>query len=234
MDKIYSRKRINIPKIKHFYINKKIGKKITFVLIIIIAIFTVYRVTKSLDPIFEGLCKSKAISFATDIINTKSTQVLEKYEYNKLLEIVKKDEDGTKILQTDVTKINEIASDIAIEVTKAFKESYGQKISIPIGAMLGNKYLSGFGPKMDIKVMLEGTVLTELKTEFESKGINQTIYRIYLVLSCDVDILTPYKKMNEKIENQVLLVETVIVGDIPITYYNLEGIDKENTIDIIE
>ena len=60
------------------------------------------------------------------------------------------------------------------------------------------------------------------------------MYRIYLELKCDTNILTPYKKIHEEISNQVLLVETLIVGDVPQTYYNLEGLEKKNTIDIIE
>lgn len=40
--------------------------------------------------------------------------------------------------------------------------------------------------------------------------------------------------MEEEIANQVLIAEGVIVGDIPNAYYNLDGITKDNAIDIIE
>ena len=41
-------------------------------------------------------------------------------------------------------------------------------------------------------------------------------------------------RSEEEIANQVLIAEGVIVGDIPNAYYNLDGITKDNAIDIIE
>ena len=106
-------------------------------------------------------------------------------------------------------------------------------IKVPIGAISGTKILSGTGPNINIKVMPVGSIDTEIKTEFESKGINQTVYRIYLNLICEIKIIMPYESISRKIENQILLVETGIVGDVPETYYNLEGINGEDTLQLI-
>lgn len=75
---------------------------------------------------------------------------------------------------------------------------------------------------------------TDLKSEFTSQGINQTLHRIYLNVKCRVNILTPFQDLEKEIINQVLLAENVIVGRIPNTYYNLEGINGSNALDIIE
>ena len=40
--------------------------------------------------------------------------------------------------------------------------------------------------------------------------------------------------MEESIINQVLLAEGVIIGDVPNSYYNLEGMSIDNAIDVIE
>ena len=90
------------------------------------------------------------------------------------------------------------------------------------------------GPGINISVIPSKTVDTELKTEFKSQGINQTVYRIYLQVVCHVNVASSYKTIETEVVNQVLLVETVIVGGVPETYYNLEGVDKENSVDIIE
>ena len=37
----------------------------------------------------------------------------------------------------------------------------------------------------------------------------------------------------KKIENQILLVQAGVVGDVPETYYNLEGINGEDTLQLI-
>jgi len=77
-------------------------------------------------------------------------------------------------------------------------------------------------------------VETKVRSEFESTGINQTIHRIYLDVKCKVSILTPYNVVEETITNEVVLIENIIVGLVPSTYYNLEGMEKSNLVDIVE
>ena len=109
-----------------------------------------------------------------------------------------------------------------------------KRIYIKLGSITGSKLLSGLGPSIPIKVSLVGNVETDLRSEFEQKGINQTIHRIYLQVDCKVNILTPSKTMEESISNQVLIAENIIVGKIPNTYYNLEGIGTDNLLDVVE
>lgn len=85
-----------------------------------------------------------------------------------------------------------------------------------------------------MKVSTSGNVTTKIRSEFESSGINQTIHRLYLDVICNVSILTPYNVIEDSISNEIVLIENVIVGLVPSTYYNLEGMDKGNLIDIIE
>lgn len=82
--------------------------------------------------------------------------------------------------------------------------------------------------------MTEGTVETDLKSEFKDAGINQTMHRIYLDVKCNVNILTPYNTITETITNQVLLTEGVIIGNIPDTYYNLEGLNSDQKMEVLE
>ena len=81
--------------------------------------------------------------------------------------------------------------------------------------------------------MLIGNVETNLRSEFSSAGINQTLHRIYLEIKCNVTILTPFETIEEQIVNQVLLIEGVIIGEIPDTYYNLEGLTDEDGIEVV-
>lgn len=222
MDKIYSRHRIKIIKGKGTH-NKKI-KKIYFMIIMYgITIATCYYVFRSINPIFEELCKSKALSIATDITNKKTSEILEKYNYKDVVQNEKFDGEENSILKTDVVLLNKITSDIAIEVQKEFDSLKDQNIEIPIGALTGNKYLIGFGPKINVKIISVEDIKTEIKTEFKSAGINQTLYRIYMDIQCNVSILTPYKTLKEDIINQILLVENVVVGGVPDTYLNMEN-----------
>ena len=227
MEKIYSRNRIKLPKLKIIKLDNKKLRKIYFTaLILIITITTGYSVLKSIDPIFEGLCISKAQGIATDITNRKSSEVLGRYNYQETVKLIKSDDGKNSILKTDIVMLNKIVSDIAIEIQNELTQIKNQNIEIPIGALTGNKYLAGSGPKMKIKIISAGDIATQIKTEFESAGINQTIYRIYLEIECNVSILTSYKTIDKTINNQVLLVETVVVGEVPQTYLQLENIEQ--------
>lgn len=92
--------------------------------------------------------------------------------------------------------------------------------------------LSGRGPGVKIRISSIGNIETDLESEFTSQGINQTLHRIYVDISCNVKVLTPFKDIERKITNKVLLAENVIVGNIPDTYYNLEGLN--GTSDALE
>ena len=65
-------------------------------------------------------------------------------------------------------------------------------------------------------------------------GINQTIHRLYLDVTSEVSILTPYDTIEDSISNEVVLIENVIVGLVPSTYYNLEGMENESMLDVIK
>lgn len=233
MDSIYSRKRIKIPKVKGFYTNNKNAKRFfSIFVIILIAVLTFYSLFKSINPIFDKLCMEKAREIGTYIMNNASNIILDNIDYKNIVSI---EQDGeNKVVKTDVVIINKIASDIALEAEKQFKELENERIEIPIGALTGNKYLAGSGPDISIQVIPTGNILTEIKNEFESTGINQTIYRIYLELTCEVSIVSQYKTIEDQIANQVLLVETVIVGEVPNSYYNLEGMKTEDIAEVIQ
>lgn len=68
----------------------------------------------------------------------------------------------------------------------------------------------------------------------KAHGINQAIHRLYLDVTSEVSILTPYDTIEDSISNEVVLIENVIVGLVPSTYYNLEGMENESMLDIIK
>ena len=102
------------------------------------------------------------------------------------------------------------------------------------GSFTGFKILSGRGPGIKIRISSVGDVATDLRSEFVSQGINQTLHRVYLQVDTSVNILTPFDNIEKEISNQVLLMENVILGEIPSTYYNLEGLNNGDELEVIE
>lgn len=238
MDTIYSRKRIRLPKLIYKNFNSydpKKSKKITkFVMIITIAIVTFTMIIRSINPIFETLCKDKAKSIATIICNEESTKIVNNYKYEDIITVEKNSDGKITMVKSNIVPINLIISDIAEKIQKRIDGVEQDEIGIKVGTFTGTKLLSGVGPTIPIKLSTVGNVQTDLRSEFKSEGINQTIHRIYLQIDCNVSILTPYNTVEESISNQFLIAENVIVGEIPEAYYNLQGMVKENLTDIIK
>ena len=228
--KIYTRHRIKLPKITEDRNKRKIIK---ILLILVIAITIVRAVLLSINPIIEEKCKTVAKSIATKISNEQATLVMAKYTYEDLINVIKDENGNIKMIGTNIISVNEIISDIPIKIQEELEKSENNNFNIKLGSFFGSKIFSGMGPNINIKIQLDGTVETDLKSEFTSQGINQTLHRIYLDVVCKVSILTPVNVISEEIKNQVLLVEGIIEGEIPESYYNLEGLEKKDAIEIV-
>lgn len=240
MHKIYSRPRIRIPK---FFLqnsrainnDRNINKLVRIMFILIIAFGTVKIVLNAVLPIFDTLCENRAKSIATIVSNEQATNVMKEHSYDELFTIEKDINGNITMIKYNIIPVNEIISDVANRIQEDIDNRGRENIEIALGSFTGSKLLAGRGPSVKIRISSIGDVETDLKSEFTEKGINQTLHRVYLQIKCEVNILTPFDNISRKITNQVLLAENIIVGNIPSTYYNLEGLNKESdALEIIE
>jgi len=235
MDKIYSRKRIDTKKITNYFNkkrnNKKYNRMLYITVVFIIAIITASMTIKSINPIINTQCEVIAKSIATKISNEQATIVMSKYKYEDLCSITKDVNGNITLISANVIPVNEIISDIAIKIQDGLNNTDNSKFYIRLGSFTGTKMLSGRGPNIEMKMSTVGNVETDLRSEFVSSGINQTLHRIYLQVDCNVIVLTPFDNIEQKISNQVLLAEAVIVGITPDTYYNFNNVDGDTAIE---
>ena len=239
MDKIYSRTRFKLPKIKKSisFNNKNIENRrkiIKIIMILSIAIITAKFSLDAVIPIFDTLCEDRAKSIATLISNEQATEVMKQHTYDELYSIEKDNNGNITMIKSNIIPINEIISDVAIKIQEEINKRGRENIEIALGSFTGFKLLAGRGPGIKIVISSIGNVETNLKSEFSSQGINQTLHRVYLEVKCEVSILTPFKDLKQNIVNQVLLMENVIVGNIPNTYYNLEGLESKDALEMVE
>lgn len=233
MDIIYSRKRIKVPKINN---RKKIvlKKVLKIAIIILIAIFTSTYTINSIQPIFDDICKSQAKAIATKVSNEEATEVMKNYKYEDIITITRNQNNNITGIEFNIITINEIISDVAIRTQEKLDDFESKDVAIALGTFTGSKILTGRGPKINYKIISIGDVETDYRSEFKQAGINQTLHKIYLQVSCKVSILTPFKTIEQQIQNQVILAENIIVGEIPQTYYNFNGLEDKDVLEIIE
>lgn len=239
MHKIYSRPRIKLPKVSIKGVPPEILKRrkkiIEIIFILIIAFSVVKLVLDAVLPIFNTLCENRAKSIATMISNEQATIVMTEHSYDELFTIEKDNNGNVVMIKANVVPINEIISDVANKIQEQLDQKGREDVEIALGSFTGFKLLAGRGPGIKIRISSIGNVETDLRSEFTSQGINQTLHRVYLQVKCRVSILTPFNDIEQEITNQVLLAENVIVGNIPSTYYNLEGLNgKSDALELVE
>lgn len=95
MDKIYSRRRIKLPKYAFVYQKRQNPnypdrpKILKLTCIIIIGFITAGFILQSISPIIDKQCINMAKSIATKISNEQATVVMSKYQYEDLCIITK-------------------------------------------------------------------------------------------------------------------------------------------------
>ena len=228
--KIYSRPRINFSFLKTAKTKKsrrKFKKNVPIFWVVLIAIITFFSIWNYINPIFEVLCEDKAKSVATMITNDEITKIMEKYNYDTFFTIEKDEKGNIQMINSNVLKINQVTSDIAVNIQNRLDESSKNSVYISLGSITGIRFLSGFGPRITLKISSSSNVDTDLRSEFISQGVNQTMHKVYLDIKTNVNILTSFTTIKKTIENQVLIAENVIVGEIPSAYYNFKGTKAE-------
>ena len=210
MESIYSRKKVKISK-----------KYVNIVTIIIVALLTVFFLIKTITPVFNNLCQSEAKATAMKIVNDTIDDVMENYTYTDLV-VINKDNDGKiNSIHADTATLNKIVSNIATNIQKNIDSQENRDIYIRLGTFTGITLLSGRGPKVPIRISSIGNIDTNIKSEFESAGINQTIHRITLETKCEIQILTPFNTIVSSVEDKVILAENIVIGEIPESYFDI-------------
>lgn len=222
MDKIYSRARVKLPRVIYSRgkDNKNEEKVIMVITILIIAILVMTNILHSIDPIFNTVCKNKAESIVTIEVNRITTLNIDKYQEYEMI-TVKEDEEGKiKLLQVNTRPLNNMISDITNDIQVSLNDNEIVNSYIPFGSITGVKWVSGLGPKIPLEIALSGTIQTKIRNDFSAAGINQTLHRLYLDITCNISILTPYETIETQVTNELILSENIIVGDVPDVYMN--------------
>lgn len=186
-------------------------------------------------PVFKSSCENTAKSKGVHIINQEVNEIVKNINYSDLISIEKDESGKVNFIKMDTTQINKIVSQINLNIQDEFDKIPRVKVFINMGTISGISMLNKLKPQFEIELESAGILNSNVNTEFTSVGINQTQHKIYLNVSGKIGILTPFGSFSQTISSKVLLTDAVIVGEVPDTYYNLEGIENEDeTYNFIE
>ena len=209
-------------------IDSKLGdfKRIiaTFIMIFIMSILigSFIYVDNSLRPTITVLAETKALELANRSINKAvGDKVKEKINYSDLV-YTKLDSQGKiSMIQSNTIMMNQIASDVALEIQNELKQVKTTTSYIPIGTAFNSPILARYGPHLKVSIEPIGTVSVDFKTSFESAGINQTRHTIYLEAKTQVKVVIPLTTSTKEVKVKIPICETIIVGEVPESYVNV-------------
>lgn len=115
-------------------------------------------------------------------------------------------------------QLNKIQADVTKKVFEKLSVDEKMDVKVPIGCLFPSTLLYGRGPSFRVRVLSVSNLHADLRNEFESTGINQTLHRVLLDFTVGLDILLPTGKEHDTVSVTMAIAETVIIGDTPQIY----------------
>lgn len=171
-------------------------------------------------PAVVALSQEKIRSIATQTISEVVGEVLTNgnYTYDDLVEVTYSSENKISQISTNSTQVNLLVREVTAKVQERFDQLDSAQVVVNLGSFTGIPFLFGYGPEITLNLVPIGTVRTNFETKFLSAGINQTLHSLYFDVNAILGLILPGSTQNFDTNLQVLICESVIVGEIPSIY----------------
>ena len=178
-----------------------------------------------LKPIIMDMAAYYVTDLVSQMINESVSEKINdgSLDYSNLITLEKDSQGNIKALVTNMAKINLLQTDILNSSIDRVSTENLSVIKIPVGTVIGGPLLSGRGPSIPVKILSVVNSSAKFYNEFTAAGINQTRHQIMLNINMDVKILVPWTSDELPVAIEIIVAETVIVGDVPDTYALLDG-----------
>ena len=206
---------------------KKFRKLFIFIVIIVLFWRKLMAMESVIGVSLENAAEIKMREYVENVVIHSVHKVLESSEdeygdrEHGVITPVMNNDGGVSMVTLNTDAVNRIGSEIAMEVNSDIHDGVAQTIQVSIGTMLRSKLLSQVTPAVKFDIMPVSVSEIGYKTEFEDAGINQTKYKVYIVINTEARVMAPFMAENIHVENTVLAAESVIVGGVPDTYANI-------------
>ena len=200
-----------------------------FTVLIALATFTVFRIDKKILPAALAASDMQIKTKINVAINDSIEKIIVEKQLSDIDFFNKTTDSDGKILSISVNTVlvNQICNLSAIEISERLTGLEKEKIKLPYGSLLGIGVLANIGPSYTVSLMPMGNALVEYHSKFESTGINQLNFQVWLSVKSTVQVINPLQNSEIVINREIPLVNTVITGEVPSTYFNFDNGAKE-------
>ena len=194
---------------------------ITLILAAALAAVFIGLLEVRLRPVAEQLAGRQVNNLVTARLNVALSEL--SANYNSLVEIQRSSDGSITAVTANMEQMNQVRSQAVQVCLDTIAAVDVHTLGVPLGSLFDFDLLWAKGPDIDVHSLVAGTVNTNVRSEFRSAGINQTMHRIMLDVEIPLTVLLPGSSGETQVSVSVCVAETVIVGQVPQTYLNLGG-----------
>lgn len=197
--------------------------RLILLLCVLLAAFFLFRIKFS-DAIC-GLAETQVRNATSDLINDAIDRQIENQniQYDRMV-YFEKDLDGRiTALKTNMSEVNRLKTDILSLINDEILAMDSSDLGIPLGSLILPEFFSGRGPGIPVQILSIRNSDASFTSTFAEAGINQTLQQMNMLVSVDVAVLVLGQTTFFTVTSQVVVAETIIVGQVPDTYLNTGG-----------
>lgn len=191
--------------------------------IVLIAAFLFLRSRYRL--VIQELAQTQVRNSTSDLTNDAiAKQISEgKIQYDRIVYFEKDLNGRITALKTNIGEVNHLKTDILNIINDEILALDTSDIGIPIGSLILPEFFSGKGPAIPVHILSIRNSDAVFSSHFTQAGINQTLHQLVMEVQVDVAVLVLGQTSSFGVSSQVVVAETVIVGDVPDTYLQTGG-----------
>lgn len=175
--------------------------------------------------VIRDLAQTQVKNTTSDLTNDAIAKQIAQgvIRYDRIV-FFEKDLDGRiTALKTNMSEVNRLKTDILNLINDEILALDTSDIGIPLGSIFLPELLSGKGPAIPVHILAIRNSDAAFSSSFSQAGINQTLHRLNMNVSVDVAVLVLGQTSSFTVDSQVVVAETIIVGNVPSTFLQTGG-----------
>ena len=198
-------------------------RRLAIILVVLCVGFLMLR--SRYREVVSDLARTQVMNTTSDLTNDAIAKQIAagNIAYDRIV-FFEKDLDGRiTALKTNMSEVNRLKTDILNIINDEILALDASDIGIPLGSLFLPEILSGKGPAIPVHILSIRNSDATFVSHFSQAGINQTLHRMNMEVSIDIAVLVLGETNGFTMTSEVVVAETVIVGDVPQTFLQTGG-----------
>ncbi len=175
--------------------------------------------------VLTELAQTQVKNVTSDLINDAVDREIAEgtIQYDRLVYFEKDLEGRITALKTNMGEINRLKTETLALINQEILDMDSSALGVPIGSLVLPEVFAGRGFSIPIEILTIRNSDASFSSCFSQAGINQTLQQMKMDVFVDVTVLILGSTESFTVTSQVVVAETVIVGQVPNTYLQTGG-----------